>query len=201
MYERRRLITSALLLERVLATDNNSRTKDCNFVQEWLKSGTQEAKDVASNCCKKTPGRTRLLERILCSRDSSRIERMYLGGLNLEGSIPANLGELEALIVLDLSHNSLSGNIPESIGQLTALESLRLNGNHLLGKIPPQIGLLINLKGINLNDNRLKGGIPPEVGLLGQLTVLQACSNNLNGEIPKELFHATGISLLLISDF
>lgn len=54
----------------------------------------------------------------------------------LDGTIPAALGSLSALVTLDLSDNSLTGEIPGKLGRLSSLERLRLGGNDLAGCIP-----------------------------------------------------------------
>lgn len=43
---------------------------------------------------------------------------------NISGKIPAELGNLSALVFLDLSHNNLSGSIPNTLANLKNLQSL-----------------------------------------------------------------------------
>ena len=52
-----------------------------------------------------------------------------LGGNQLSGTIPPELGDLTALASLDLEGNQLSGTIPTELGNLTALTSLSLSCN------------------------------------------------------------------------
>ncbi|CAK9323376.1 unnamed protein product [Citrullus colocynthis] len=81
-------------------------------------------------------------------------------GNHFNGHIPAEIGELKALYVLNLSHNSLSGEIPSSIGNLSQLGSLDLSSNLLTGKIPSQLARLSFLSVLNLSYNLLVGEIP-----------------------------------------
>ena len=60
---------------------------------------------------------------------------------------------------LDLSNNQLDGPIPATLGQLTNLETLDLSSNQLTGSIPPELGNLTNLKTLNLTENPLTGSI------------------------------------------
>ena len=49
---------------------------------------------------------------------------LNLGGQELSGPIPAEIGNLTNLETLMLNDNNLSGNIPSSIGNLTQLKVL-----------------------------------------------------------------------------
>ncbi|XP_038904376.1 receptor-like protein 19 [Benincasa hispida] len=79
---------------------------------------------------------------------------------NFHGHIPAEIGELKALYLLNLSHNALSGEIPSSIGNLIELGSLDLSSNLLSGKIPSELSRLTFLSILNLSYNLLVGKIP-----------------------------------------
>ncbi|GKV14795.1 hypothetical protein SLEP1_g25613 [Rubroshorea leprosula] len=74
--------------------------------------------------------------------------------------IPEELGELNSLVSLNLSHNRLTGRIPSSLGKMAKLESLDLSSNKLDGWIPGQLTGLIFLSYLNLSHNKLKGHIP-----------------------------------------
>ncbi|KAL0333178.1 UNVERIFIED_CONTAM: Receptor-like protein 33 [Sesamum angustifolium] len=79
---------------------------------------------------------------------------------NFVGDIPATIGDLSALYILNLSHNSLTGTIPKSIGNLTQLGSLDLSMNQLTGEIPEELTSLTFLSFLNLSYNMLVGRIP-----------------------------------------
>ncbi|TYI32371.1 hypothetical protein ES332_A04G055800v1 [Gossypium tomentosum] len=80
--------------------------------------------------------------------------------IDFSSNHPKQVGELNSLIVLNFSHNSLAGNIPPSLGKMTALESLDLLSNKLQGRIPVQLTDLTNLGALNLSHNNLEGQIP-----------------------------------------
>ncbi|PRQ44361.1 putative leucine-rich repeat domain, L domain-containing protein [Rosa chinensis] len=68
------------------------------------------------------------------------------------GSIPAEIGELKSLYVLNLSGNAFTGKIPSSFGKMQQLESLDLSKNHLSGQIPPQFAYLTFLAFLDLSQ-------------------------------------------------
>ncbi|GLU19130.1 hypothetical protein SLE2022_353950 [Rubroshorea leprosula] len=76
------------------------------------------------------------------------------------GQIPEELGELNSLVLLNLSHNSLNGEIPSSWGGMAELESLDLSSNKLSGRIPEQLTNLTFLSVLKLSHNELEGVIP-----------------------------------------
>ncbi|XP_074282431.1 receptor-like protein 7 [Silene latifolia] len=79
---------------------------------------------------------------------------------DFHGEIPSTIGDLVALIFLNMSNNALSGPIPSSIGNMMILESLDLSHNSLSGRIPTQIAKLNFLSLLNLSYNNLSGTIP-----------------------------------------
>ncbi|GFP86557.1 serine/threonine-protein kinase bri1-like 2 [Phtheirospermum japonicum] len=111
----------------------------------------------------------------------------------INGSIPAELGNLQNLEQLIAWYNSLEGNIPSELGKCKKLKSLILNNNNLSGQIPSQLFNCADIEWISLTSNRVSGQIPSEFGSLTRLAVLQLGYNNLTGEIPKELSNCTSL--------
>jgi Leucine-rich repeat (LRR) protein len=68
-----------------------------------------------------------------------------LNGRQLTGTIPAQMGEMTALVKLYLNQNSLSGTISPQLRRLSSLEVLWLHNNKLTGSIPPEISKLTAL--------------------------------------------------------
>ena len=75
-------------------------------------------------------------------------------------SVPASIGRLTALTMLDLTDNQLS-TLPPEIGELSALTTLDLSGNQL-STLPPEIVQLTALNMLDLHNNE-RLGIPPEI--------------------------------------
>ena len=154
----------------------------------------------------------------------SRVTRLYLNGLGLDGMIPSELSKLTALKVLYLhdndltgtipsglgglsnltylyaQNNDLTGNIPVELGELTLLKRLFLHSNDLTGNIPVELGELTLLKRLFLHSNDLTGSIPAELGKLTRLTHLWLKDNDLTGEIPSELGNMSSLDWLHIAE-
>ncbi len=123
---------------------------------------------------------------ISADRDGS-VTGLDLGLNGLAGTLPAELGNLANLEVLNLNHNQLDGPIPTEFGSMASLESLVLAYNELDGPVPPELGNLANLATLSLEGNELVGSIFPELGNLANLEVLNLSFNYLGGRILPEL--------------
>ena len=118
---------------------------------------------------------------------NDRVTRIDLGGNQLSGSIPSELGKLIQLQYLNLASNQLTGSIPHELGDLVRLERLILRNNQLSGSIPPELGDLVQLERLILKDNLLNDTIPKELGKLTNLVFLNLARNSLTGTIPTQL--------------
>lgn len=132
--------------------------------------------------------------------EHGRVIGLDLSGLGtrLRGEIPAELGDLVNLKVLDLSTGSLEGGIPSEIGNLVNLQVLNLSLNSLRGEIPPELGGLENLEQLVLWSNELNGEIPPEFADLINLKTLDLSFNHLTGEVPPELSQLTNLEIMTL---
>ena len=145
--------------------------------------------------------------------NEGRVIALALPENALRGPIPAAIGQLPRLQILDLRGreddyfmsngpiclDDLSGQIPTEIGNLTDLRVLDLSCNGLSGEIPPALGRLSRLESLDLGVNRLSGSIPAELGNLRELTRLNIWLNMLGGAIPEELGRLTKLEWLNLS--
>ena len=114
--------------------------------------------------------------------DPLRVTKLVLRDRNLDGTIPAALGKLSSLVVLNLHSNMLSGAIPD-LRSLTGLEELYLANNELSGGIPESLGNMASVRELWLWGNQLQDTIPDLSGMTG-LETLKLSDNMLDGGVP-----------------
>lgn len=85
---------------------------------------------------------------------------------DLEGEIPASIGDKTTLRSLSLTNCAISGTIPSALGQLTGMEKMWLLNNNLDGPIPAELAALTGLETLHLEGNDLTGNMPGEVCVL-----------------------------------
>ena len=121
-----------------------------------------------------------------------RVVGLSVNSRGLDGTIPAELGDLTGLRRLDLFENRLTGPIPAELGKLADLQSLDLSDNRLTGQIPSQLGVLGELRSLFLQRNDLVGVIPSALGFLDDLAEADLSGNNLLGCAPPIANDHTG---------
>ena len=89
------------------------------------------------------------------------------------------------VVALELGGIGLNGRIPAQLGGLDQLVSLRLSDNQLSGVIPATLGNLRNLTMLWLQTNRLSGGLSPQLLSLPKLEVLHYLSKDFDGPTPR----------------
>lgn len=119
---------------------------------------------------------------------------------NLNGMLPASLGQLKSLKKLELSFNPISGQIPSELGNLSQLEVLAINGTAISGNIPESLGKLSNLKQLHLSSNQLSGTVPESLGNLMQIEVFNVFDNDLYGALPQELATCPNLKELMVAE-
>lgn len=90
-----------------------------------------------------------------------------------------------SMIYVDLSYNSLNWRIPAELGRMSYLEVLNLGHNQLTGHIPDSFRSLRMLGTLDLSNNQLKGSIPHVLRGLALLSDFDVSNNNLTGLIPS----------------
>jgi len=94
----------------------------------------------------------------------NKVVEVNLNKNNLQGAIPASIGDLKHIEVLNLGFNKLTGELPIEVVKLKELKVLRLEMNRLKGSIPKTMGQLANLKELVLFNNMIEGQIPSNIG-------------------------------------
>ncbi|CAM0947084.1 unnamed protein product [Alopecurus aequalis] len=117
------------------------------------------------------------------------LQSLVLYENELDGPVPAELGDLPYLQILDLSANSFNGSLPGSILKCRRLRALALGRNNLTGPLPPGFGQQLSaLERLNLSYNRLSGAIPDDIGNLSRLEeTVDLSHNDFSGPIPASL--------------
>ncbi len=128
------------------------------------------------------------------------LQALDLSGNDLVGSLPPELGQLTALQALNLAYSGLSGSLPSEMGQLTALQTLNLSHNQFSEALPSELGQLTALQTLNLNHNQFSGPLPAELGQLAALQHLEAYANQFNGPLPAELGQLRALQYLDLHD-
>lgn len=103
------------------------------------------------------------------------------------GELPATLGNLKSIDRMDLSQCRFTGSIPASLGKLQQLTWLALCNNQLSGTIPTELCNALKLNDLILSDNQLTGSIPSNIGQLSELGYLGVENNRLTGAIPTSI--------------
>jgi Leucine-rich repeat (LRR) protein len=131
--------------------------------------------------------------------DLTELRSLYLGGNHLSGSIPPEIGQLTNLLTLALTGNQLTGQIPAEIGHLKKSMIFFMSDNQFSGQLPSELGQLSELLLLYLDNNQLSGSIPASFGQLKKLNHLLLYNNNLTGNIPASLGQMTNLSALMLS--
>ncbi|KAI6698762.1 hypothetical protein NL676_018881 [Syzygium grande] len=128
---------------------------------------------------------------------NSRVTGLGLSGMNIKGTLQADVGGLTELTSLDLSFNQgLTGPIPSQLGNLQKLNILILAGCGFSGSIPDALSNLSELTFLALNSNNFSGNIPASLGKLSQLYWFDVSENQLTGSLPVSTDTTPGLDLL-----
>ncbi|XP_038979048.1 LRR receptor-like serine/threonine-protein kinase EFR [Phoenix dactylifera] len=135
-------------------------------------------------------------EGIKCSASNQRVTIINLQSKRLAGSLSPSLGNLSLLQELNLGGNDLYGDIPPELGKLTGMRILNLTSNSFDGRISGNLSSCRELRHLDLGDNMLVGEIPAELTSLPKLRVLYLLVNNLTGSIPPSIGNLSSLTRL-----
>ncbi|XP_044967073.1 protein TOO MANY MOUTHS [Hordeum vulgare subsp. vulgare] len=128
----------------------------------------------------------------------SGLRVLDLHGNHLSSAIPATVQSLVRLQLLDLSYNRLAGQVPDL--RFQRLSILDLSHNALQGRVPASLGQCRSLLKVDLSQNRLAGTIPDALGDLPDLILLDLSHNALSGPIPAAIGRLSTLRSLILGD-
>ncbi|MFZ6011289.1 MAG: RHS repeat-associated core domain-containing protein [Bacteroidota bacterium] len=112
------------------------------------------------------------------------ITDLTMTGNNLTGKLPAAIGELRGLTVLNLGNNKLNGTLTSAVGNLTRLNHFYLYTNQITGALPTTMQNLLLLRTLNIASNKFSGTIPAFLNQLTELRTFDLSYNNFTGDLP-----------------
>ncbi|XP_048138484.1 receptor-like protein 7 isoform X1 [Rhodamnia argentea] len=168
-----------------------------------------------------------LMGRLPNFNSSSPLEELRLLGTSFSGELPASIGNLHSLQILNLQSATcnLTGSLPASIGKLPSLSYLDISRCQFSGSIPASFSNLSNLEYLDVGENpftaqtissfswiwrnkklatlhldqiNLYGEIPLSIGNWSQLVELGFIGNQLSGTIPSQLMNLTRLTDLYL---
>ena len=122
--------------------------------------------------------------------EGGRVVRVEWAREGFSGTIPAEIGELDALTVMDLWANEIGGVLPPEIGNLASLVDLLLNVNRIEGGVPSEVGNITSLSVLFLYNNSFSGSVPSSFGNLTNLSSLYLNNNNFAHHVPPAPIHS-----------
>ncbi|MDQ3141318.1 MAG: T9SS type A sorting domain-containing protein [Bacteroidota bacterium] len=130
----------------------------------------------------------------------SELRNLYLFGNRISGIIPDGIGQLILLENLILDDNLIDGPLPNSLGDLTLLRVFSIGGNMLDGNFPAMILNNTNLIQLNLSNNLFSGNLPFALSRLSQLNLFDISDNRFEGSLPNSISNLVALRELYIHD-
>jgi Leucine-rich repeat (LRR) protein len=132
--------------------------------------------------------------------DGSSVKEIFLPNMNMEGTLPDEIGLFFDLEELNLFGNNISGDLPDTMKHLKFLQTLVLHNNAFKTSLPSWITTFTNLQTLNLAENNFSGELPARMGAtMTSLETLILESNNFYGLLDP-LLNATKLNALYLGD-
>uniref|UniRef100_A0A0D9VE42 non-specific serine/threonine protein kinase n=1 Tax=Leersia perrieri TaxID=77586 RepID=A0A0D9VE42_9ORYZ len=112
-------------LERFRIDGTNISGRIPSFIKNWQRVNRMRVTDLSGPSMKFPP-----------LQYAQHLTKVVLRNCSIYGEIPDYLGQMQYLILMDLSFNRLTGQIPKSFGEMGALQYLYLTDNMLTGDLP-----------------------------------------------------------------
>jgi Leucine-rich repeat (LRR) protein len=127
------------------------------------------------------------------------VTQLTLAGNGLRGPLPAGLGRLARLEILNLNHNQLTGSLPAAWGALGALRLVELSNNQLSGPLPAAFGQCTSVSYLDLSRNGFTGSLQV-LASLPNLSITNESNNQFSGPVPAELGQLTRLNYLYLDN-
>lgn len=119
---------------------------------------------------------------------ASRVTKLILPEMGLNGTISPSLAQLDQLNVLNLSFNSLGGGLPAELSKLEQLKFLDVSHNMLSGPVAGALSGLKSIEVLNISSNTFSG----DLFSLGELEfphllALNMSNNSFTGGFSSQL--------------
>ncbi|RDX78021.1 Phytosulfokine receptor 2, partial [Mucuna pruriens] len=130
---------------------------------------------------------------------SSRVSKLILPGIGLNGTISSSLAYLDELKVLDLSFNRLQGGLPSEFSNLKQLEVLDLSHNMLSGPVGGALSGLQSIQMLNISSNLFVGDLF-SFGEFQHLLALNISNNSFTDQFNSQICSSSkGLHILDVS--
>lgn len=116
-----------------------------------------------------------------------RVTTIILRGNGLAGVLPAEIGDLDHLRLLNLGYNEVGGALPASLFTIDSLRDINLSGNRISGQLPTTVGEQLLLENLRLDKNLLTGDLPSTLAGFTRMVIMTLNDNDFSGAIPEGL--------------
>ena len=96
----------------------------------------------------------------------NRVTELRLGGNNLTGSLPSEIGNLPQLTLIELPFNNLEGIIPVEMESLSRMNFIDFRDNQMFGTVPAGFSNFSDLSIFVISGNFFEGKLPDFTGNL-----------------------------------
>lgn len=133
-------------------------------------------------------------------KGASRVTKLILPEMGLNGTISPSLGELDQLNLLNLSFNRLRGGLPVEFSKLKQLKVLDVSYNNISGAIAGALSDLDSIEVLNISSNSFAGDLFHQLGEFPHLLAFNVSNNSFTGRFSSQIcssskeFHTLDLS-------
>lgn len=127
------------------------------------------------------------------------VHGILLDSANLTGSLPHEIGLLDAIQWMSFHNNSLSGLIPDSLYALSSLAWWDMGRNMLTGQLSSALWQMPSLNVFWVDNNALTGSIPEVSQVTIPVLDFDVSLNQLSGSVPSGLWELRNLTFLYLN--